>query len=401
MTWNNWAGNVTASPGRLVEVTDERDLQRVIIEAADNHERIRAVGTGHSFAPICATDGTLVSLIDKSEYEPGPDGSATFWAGTKIGTAAEIMWEQGTSFENQGDIDVQSLAGALGTGTHGTGTDFGSFSSKARSIRLITASGGCLQIDPNNNAELLNAASLSVGLLGLISEVSLGVTGRYHLKEQTRILPTDECISTFEDIAQQHRNAEFYWLPTFDQCVLKTIDYATPEETTTDDNSELAPPGTIERYLRPFRAGKAFLIYRNIRTVPFLEMEYAVPLSDGMSCLQEIRQLMINEFPQKTWVIEYRTQAGEPALLSPTAGEKVATISVHDQPGAEGYEDYFRACEAIFMSYGGRPHWGKLCYLSPTERTDLFAGFERFSAIRKKLDPDGMFLNDYLRPMFA
>ena len=401
MTWTNWAGNVTANPADICNAGCETDLVNIVENAAANGHTIRAVGTGHSFSRICATDDVLVSLEDKATCSVSNDRVAKIWAGTKIGTAASSLWEQGCSFENQGDIDVQSIAGALGTGTHGTGSTFSSFSDRTAALRLVSADGQVLQIDQDVEPDLLRATALSVGMLGLLSEVGVRVSSAYHLREETQIIEVDECFETFSSTSERHRSAEFYWLPAFDKCILKTIDTTDATDLIVETEVELPPPGTIERYLRPAKANKAYLVYRNIRTIPFLEMEYSVPLETGIDCISEIRTLMQQKFPNKSWVVEYRTQAADNLMLSPAFGRTVAAISVHDEPGAVQSDEYFRACEDIFVAYDGRPHWGKLCFLPPGQRADRFPDYDAFSRIRQRLDPKGMFLNDYLKPLFS
>jgi len=398
--WKNWAGNVTANPDQQLVVGSEAELIDVVSQARDNGKKIRAVGTGHSFTPICATSDTLVSLDDREECRVSEKSVASFWAGTKIGTAASTLWERGYSFENQGDIDVQSLSGALSTGTHGTGEVFGSFSAKTEGLRVVAADGVVHEINKERDPDLQRAAALSVGMLGLVSEASLQVSPRFYLREETQIVATDACLDELEALSAPYRNVEFYWLPNFDKCVLKTFEESSADEIVTSDEGVLPPPGTIERYLRPVRADRAYLVYRNIRTVPFLEMEYSVPIESGLACVGEIRQLMKSRFPEMTWVVEYRTQAQDDLMLSPAFGRPVATISVHDAPEGRLSEKYFRACEEIFIGYDGRPHWGKLCFLSPGQRADRFPGFESFSRVRQRFDPNGMFLNDFLRPLF-
>jgi len=401
MTWSNWAGNVTADPDQQHVASCEVDMLDIISQTANKGQSIRAVGTGHSFSPICVTNDVMISLDDQEECHVSDMGIASFWAGTKIGTAASALWELGYSFENQGDIDVQSMAGAISTGTHGTGEAFRSFSGKVEEINLVSADGVVHRINKELDPDEFRAAALSVGLLGLVSQVNLQVVPRYYLREQTQVTDVDDCFCNLQSLSEPYRNVEFYWLPNFDKCVLKTFVETSAEEIIAGDETTLPPPGTIERYLRPVRAGKAHLVYRNIRTVPFLEMEYSVPIESGLACVGEIRQLMRTRFPEMTWVVEYRSQAEDNLMLSPAFGRPVATISVHDAAEGPLSEAYFRACEEIFTSYDGRPHWGKLCFLSPDQRADRFPEFETFSRIRQRFDPDGMFLNDFLRPFFV
>jgi FAD/FMN-containing dehydrogenase len=319
-------------------------------------------------------------------------GEATMWAGSRIADLGEPLLARGRAFSNQGDIDRQSIAGAVSTGTHGTGRKYGSFSDAVRALELMSANGELVTIDATE-PERLRAASLSLGLLGVLTRVTLATVPAYKLRESTQALPFDDCLDAFLVEETLRRNAEFWWLPAHDRCVLKTF-VETEEEPFWIEAPE-ALPGTIERYLKPDSVDWSWRIYPSTRTFPFVEMEYTLALSEGPAAMRDIRRLMQTRHPDCTWAVEYRTQPGEQSLLSPTRGKESVTISLHqaiDLP----YESLFHDAEAIFLAYDGRPHWGKLHFLSSVEIGDLYPELPTFDVIRAEMDPRGTFANDYL-----
>jgi FAD/FMN-containing dehydrogenase len=393
-TWTNWAGNVRATPRILVSPGSLAELRSAIHEAAQRRETVRVAGAGHSFVPLCATDGTLLDLshlvgIERVDPETG---DATIWAGSRIADLGEPLLAQGRAFANQGDIDRQAIAGAVSTGTHGTGRKHGSFSAAVRAVELMRPDGELVTIDAADT-DRLRAASLSLGLLGVLTRVTLATVPAYKLRERTRALPFDNCLDGFLTEEMSRRNAEFWWLPAHDRCVLKTF-VETDEEPFRIEAPE-ALPGTVERYLKPDAVDWSWRIYPSTRTFPFVEMEYTLPLAGGPAAMPEIRRLMQTRHPDCTWAVEYRTQPGEQSLLSPTRGIESVTISLH-QAMPLPYEPLFRDAESVFRAHDGRPHWGKLHFLSSDEIAGLYPELPAFQAIRAEMDPQGMFTNDYL-----
>jgi len=393
-TWTNWAGNVRVTPRILVRPGSLADLRGAVIDAARRGETVRVAGAGHSFAPLCVTSGTLLDLsqfvgIERIDSETG---EVAIWAGSRIADLGQPLLAQGRAFSNQGDIDRQAIAGAVSTGTHGTGRKHGSFSAAVRTVELMGADGEVVTIDATE-PERLRAASLSLGLLGVLTQVTLATVPAYKLRESTQVLPFDNCLDGFLVEETSRRNAEFWWLPAHDRCVLKTF-VETEEEPFRIEASE-ALPGTIERYLKPDAVDWSWRIYPSTRTFPFVEMEYTLALSEGPAAMRDIRRLMQTRHPDCTWAVEYRTQPGEQSLLSPTRGKESVTISLHQAMDLP-YEPLFRDAEAIFLAYDGRPHWGKLHFLSSAEIGDLYPELPAFQVIRAEMDPRGTFANDYL-----
>lgn len=399
-TWSNWAGNVTATPRRVVRPTSIEGVREAVREAAARGEGVRAAGAGHSFSPLCATDGTLLdlSLINGVERVDPDTGDTTILAGTHVHEIGEPLLAQGRALANQGDIDRQALAGAVSTGTHGTGRKHGSFAAAVRAIELVTADGELRTISVGSPPELRRAAALSLGMLGVITRVTLATVPAYKLREQTIPLPFEECLDDFPAIEGARRNAEFWWLPKHDVCVLKSF-VETDDEPFSIEMPEY-PPGTLERYLKPDHVDWGWRIYPSARTFPFVELEYTLPLAAGPDALRAIRELVQARYPDMTWAVEYRTMAGEDPLLSPTQGEEAVTISVH-QAADLPYEAYFRDVEAVCLAAGGRPHWGKLHWLDRAAVDRAFPRAEAFRSVRRELDPGGVFLNEHLGALFG
>jgi L-gulono-1,4-lactone dehydrogenase len=393
-SWRNWAGSLTCRPREILRPTSLEGL-RAGLRAAPGAP-VRPVGSGHSFAPLCPTDGLLVDLSrwQGVEHVDVAARRARVLAGTTVAALGAALAQHGLALVTQGDIDTPSVGGGLGTGTHGTGLDFGSYSSLAREIELLTADGELVTIGEDRPGELACAA-LSLGALGVLTRVTLDVVPAYNLRERTRAIAwDDDALGQWAATQRECPRAELYWVPAHDACVVRTLDETT-DAPSGEEPGVPAPPGTIERHLTPERVDASHRVYPSIRTVPFVEMEHILPAAAGPAAFAALRDLIRTRFPHIAWTVEYRTQRGDALPLSPTQGEASALLSVHDD--ADGYDEaFFRAAESVLREHGGRPHWGKLTFLEPAELRDLYPQLDRFEALRAELDPRGRMLNAHL-----
>ncbi len=399
--WRNWAGNLQAGAINIVHPTSEAEIVSLVRRAASEKETLRVVGSGHSFTPLCVTNGTLITLdglqgvisIDQATQ------TARILAGTKISQLGEPLLQAGLALANQGDIDYQALAGAVSTGTHGTGVKYGSFSTMVTALRMVLANGEILFCSAEIEPEMFRAAQLGLGALGVLTEIVLQLVPAYRLHERTWVASFEETMAQLEYHLDVNDHFEFFWLPRYDSSVMKSL-------TLTDESPfggvpvAPAPPGTLERYSVPERVDWSHRIYPSERQVKFVEMEFAVPYASGPECFCAIRDLMLNRYPQVTWPIEYRTQRADDIFLSPAFGRDVVTISLHEAPDRP-YEAFFKDAEAIFRTFDGRPHWGKLHNLRAPDFEQLYTQWARFQSVREQLDPSGLFLNPYLRTIFG
>jgi FAD-linked oxidoreductase len=309
-----------------------------------------------------------------------------------------------------GDIDRQSLAGAISTGTHGTGRNLGNLATQVVGLRLVTATGEIIECSPTQDLAIFKAAQVSLGALGILSQVTLRCLPAYHLYERTWVATFDECLANLDEQIQANRHFEFFWSPSDDACAMKGLNPTTVDTTPALHKVELgadgvarkggvALTGRLPRYIGDDRIDRNYRIFPSERNIKFNETEFAVPAGNGPACLCEIRQLMQTRYPEVIWPIEYRTLAGDDIWLSPAYGRATVTISVH-QAAELPYNPFFADVEAIFRNHHGRPHWGKIHSHTARELRALYPHWDDFQQIRTQLDPHGRFLNPHLRTLF-
>lgn len=393
--WQNWSGSVTCAPERIEMPRSEAAI--VALVAASR--QVRVAGTGHSFTPICATNGTLLSLDGMQGLISADSDSrtATFWAGTKISQAGAPLLAAGLAMENMGDIDYQALAGAVSTGTHGTGPTLGSISTQVVELRLVLASGDMLDCSATQEPAIFDAARVAIGALGVLTRITLRVLPAYRLHERTWPAPFAECMAQMPSLIRDNRHFEFFWSPSEDTCAMKTLNPTTEEQVTPPPLPPLSD--RMMRYIKPERIDWSYRILPSERTIKFNEMEFAVPAEHGPDCFTELRQLMRDKHPDVAWPVEYRTLHRDDIPLSPASGRETVTISIH-QAAELPHQAFFADAEAIFRNHRGRPHWGKMHSHTAHELRDRYPRWDAFLAVREQLDPDGRFLNDHLRRLF-
>ncbi len=350
--------------------------------------------------PLCASDGVLMTL-DGLQGMVSADKqarTATFWAGTKIHQMGEPLLATGLAMANMGDIDRQSIAGAVSTGTHGTGPTVGNISTQIVGLRLITAAGEALDCTPDVEPGIFKAAQVSLGALGVLSQVALRVRPAFRLHERTWVESFDECMSHLDELIAATRHFEFFWVPADDVCACKSLQ-PTAQTTLSQDTAFTPPAGRLARYVGAERIDWSYRIFPSERNLKFNEMEFAVPAANGPACLHEIRTLMQTRYPDIAWPIEYRTLAADDIWLSPAYGRETVTISIH-QAAELPCKPFFDDAEAIFRNHQGRPHWGKMHTQTARELADCYPMWAKFQAVRVELDPTGRFLNAHLSKLF-
>jgi FAD/FMN-containing dehydrogenase len=327
---------------------------------------------------------------------------ATVRAGTKQHDMGEDLLALGLAMANLGDVDVQSVAGAIGTGTHGTGRALANLSSLVTGMRLVTASGEIL--DPRDGSDLLPAARVSLGTLGVVSAVTLRLEPAYRLHERVWREPHAVCLDRLDERITGNVRYEFFWFPQSDEMECKTLNPTDrPVDADTPAGLVLGTPaaaaGTVREPVERERVGWSARIIPSIRERKFNEMEYAVPAAAGPDCFRRVRERMQRRHPEVAWPVEYRTLAADDAWLSPAHGRDTVTISIH-QDARLPYLNFFTDIEAIFLEHGGRPHWGKVHTRTAADLRGCYPRWDGFAAVRARLDPDGRFLNEHLQALF-
>ena len=384
-SWNNWSGRQRSKPTSLYFIRSEADAAAIVRQAGRAKQSVRIAGAGHSHAPLVVNDGVIVDASGLAGVvsTDAPMQRAWVWSGTRIYALGRALHDHGLALKNQGDIDRQAIAGAVATGTHGTGQTLQNLSASVTGIRMVTASGDIVECSSERNAELFQAARLSLGAFGIITQLQLQLRDAYRLKEHGWSEPFEALLPRLDTLIAQSRHFEFFWYPHTDVAVAKSTD-----PTTADAEYPLADEGS--------RLAWSYEVLANHRPLLHTEMEYSVPASDGLACMRAIRELIRKDFPGLRWPVEYRTLAADDVWLSTAYERPTVTISVH-QDVNENDEPYFRACEEIFNAFSGRPHWGKVNYLDGATLARRHPRWLEWWRARDAIDPAETFLNDYLR----
>lgn len=382
--WQNWSGRQTSSPQHLVRPADEATFVAAVRQAADAGLPVRAVGASHSHSRVAATDGVLVDTDGwQSVVSIDVDAEqAVVRSGTRIFQLGEPLHAAGLALRNQGDIDRQSIAGATATGTHGTGPTLQNLSASVVSVRLVLADGRVIDTDASQEPALFEIARHSLGGVGLVTEVGLALRPAYRLHERLSKEAPEPLFERIDELVAATRHFEFFWMPQLDVCAAKTL-------TETDAEPDPLPDTKLERI------GWSHDIISTLREDLHTEMEYSVPAELGPECFMAIRRLIGAEFPDLQWPVEYRTLAADDLWISAATGRPTVTISVHQDISLDD-QPLFDACESVFRSFGGRPHWGKAHSLTGADLAELYPRLGDWWAERDRWDPNGVFVTPEL-----
>lgn len=426
--WQNWSGSVNATPETIRYPTTQQEIINLVNECRTRGARIRVVGAGHSFTPLVQTDGVMVSLehYQGVEHVDAAKQQVTVRAGTTIKALGELLLARGLAQENLGDIDVQAIAGAISTGTHGTGARLGSIPTQVAALTLVTPSGEAVTCSETQNRDLFKAAQVSLGSLGIISAVTLQCVPAFRLHYIWRKSTLSDCLANLKTLKAENRNFEFFWLPYTNTVLLKSMNLtdasARPKNLFRRFNELVIENGffwLISRFNRRFpslsrrvtRVMAALItngqdvnyghkIFATSRLVRFQEMEYNIPAEHFIPAMHEIEAHIRERQFHVHFPLECRFGRADDIWLSPAYKRDSAYIAVHMYKGMP-YREYFEAIEAIFRKYEGRPHWGKLHTQDAASLRRLYPMWDDFQAVRARIDPDGMFLNGYLRALFG
>lgn len=420
LLWRNWSGIQNAYPQQRAAPDSEEALADVLKSAATP---VRPVGSGHSFTPLVPTSGTLLTLDRMSGLvsHDATNHRATVRAGTRLGDLGPALAGVGQEMANLPDINKQSLGGALGTGTHGTGRALKAIHGDVLSFRLATPKGDVISCDRTNNADIFNAARVNLGAFGVVSEVTLQNQPLTRVLKRTTVRQLDAAIEEWPALIANHRNVEFYAIPFTGLAAVITVDETdkpiSPRGPDTDADAVMGLkklrdltgflPG-VRRSLAQsaFKDAPAeeavdegWKLLSNERPVRFNEMEYHLPLEAQMVALREVIAAIEKHRPDVFFPIEVRVIDQDDAWLSPFFGRVSGSIAVHAYY-KDDYQFLFDLIEPILRRHDGRPHWGKLHSLKAADFVSLYPRFKDATAVRAMLDPQGRMLNDHLRAVF-
>ncbi|SFP88027.1 FAD-linked oxidoreductase [Amycolatopsis arida] len=424
--WTNWAGTATAKPRRVHTPRSVAEIARAVTDAAVEGRRIRARGSGHSFSPIAVADSDAIDLSQWTGVASADvdAGLVTVRAGTTLHTLNAELDRLGLAMTNLGDIDAQTIAGAVSTGTHGTGARFGGLATQIAALELVLADGTVVQCSADRRPELFAAARVGLGALGVISTVTLRCEPAYLLAAEERPEPLDQVVERFDEYADGNDHFEFYWLPYGRNALVKRNNRLPADSSPSPlspvrrfveyglvENVALGAVGgicrTVPRLTRPLgRLASAVLSTREYsdrshrvfvtrRAVRFVESEFAVPRAALPEVFRELRALVPRLESPVAFPVEVRVAAADDIWLSTAYGRDSVYIAVHNFVGMP-YREYFAAFASIAGAVGGRPHWGKMHDLDAAALRERYPRFDDFLRMRDQVDPNRVFGNPHL-----
>jgi len=425
--WQNWARTEHIRPQYVEYPSTIEAVRRSVRAAATRGRPIKAVGAGHSFTGIAVAPGTLLELTELSGLVSvdRERSRARLLAGTRLHRIPALLAPYGLAMTNLGDIDRQSIAGAISTGTHGTGARFGGLSTQIVGATLVTADGELLTVDEDHEPELLPAVALGLGALGILVDVTIQCVPTFVLQAIERPEALDEVVDNVIARADAVDHFEFYWFPHTDVALTKTNTRLPADATTAplsrasrivDDlivgngvhqavcSAGRAVPALVPRINRMSArvwgdrsfSDASHRVFATSRGVRFREMEYAVPVENLAAAFRGVQQVIDDNDWRIEFPVEVRVAAADDLWLSTAAGRASGYIAVHRYWRADPTA-YFTAVEQIMLAHGGRPHWGKMHTLDASALRGRYSRFDDFVALRDRLDPDRRFGNPYLR----
>ena len=427
-TWTNWAGNQSSRPKWINEPASESDVADIVARAAKSNRTVKAVGAGHSFTSTALTNGHLLNMkhLNKIVEVDRVNNQVTVEAGIHISELNEQLFELGLAMPNLGDIAYQTISGAIATSTHGTGAKISGIAGQVAAMRLVNGQGEIVDINAKQNPELLNVARVGVGALGIVTQVTLNVVPAFRLRAVEGAQKLDALIENLDELVETNEHFEFFWIPHTRWALTKRNNRTTDPVHIPSRAKQWYSKTFLENYafgavcalgrmkpnLIPRLAtalpstgqseivDESYRIFASERIVKFVEMEYAIPRQHCGEALQRIRSMIDTKGHKVSFPVEVRFTAKDDIALSTASGRESAYIAVHMYKGM-AYEAYFRDVANIMSDYDGRPHWGKMHFLSHTEFSKMYPKWSEFLAARDQLDPSRTFANAYTEQVFG
>ena len=426
--WRNWAGNQKANPVSIVAPRSVGELAALVASASGKGQKVKAVGSGHSFTSAAATNGRMIRLENLSGILHIDHASCqvTVGAGTRLSDLNMLLHAEGLALATLGDIAYQTVAGAISTSTHGTGKALTGLAGQVVAMKLINGQGEIIECSKSLNAHIFDVARVSVGALGIITEYTLQAVPSFRLRALEQPMRLDDVLENAHDLASAHDHFEFFWIPHTKWALTKRNNRTEDElqplprvkgwiEKTFMENYAFgalcrvgrARPSLIPRLATALPSSgsreyvdQSFKIFASPRIVRFYEMEHALPVEALVPALREIRAMVDRKGYLLNFPVEVRFTKGDDVPLSTAFGRDSAYIAVHVYKGME-CEPFFRDVEDILRAYEARPHWGKMHYRDAEELSKLYPRWDEFIALRNQLDPQRTFSNVYSDTVFG
>ncbi|WP_203335603.1 D-arabinono-1,4-lactone oxidase [Nocardioides limicola] len=426
--WRNWCGLESTAPDEVLTPTDTAEISAAVHRARESGGTVKMVGTGHSFTGISAPEGVRLdpfglSGITEVDHE---SLTVTALAGTPLKVFNAELERLGLSLHNMGDIAEQTLAGAISTGTHGTGGVAAGLAAQVVGLELVTGTGEVIRCSAVERPDIFGLARIGLGALGVLTRITFSVEPLFVLEAHERLASWAGVVGGYDALIAEHHHCDIYWFPGTDRMHVKANDRldATPGEATPlprwrqrfdDDLVSNGAFGALNRLVntapaltRPVArlstralserrySDVAHRVFTSPRRVRFKEMEYAVPAEAGIPALVEARRVIERAGFQNLFPVEVRYARADDVAMSTAYQRDSVYLAFHTHVDAD-HRAYFAAVEEVLRAHEGRPHWGKLHQLAAADLAQVHPRFDDFTALRDQLDPDRVFANTYLR----
>jgi L-gulono-1,4-lactone dehydrogenase len=426
-TWRNWSGLESAYGLEVASPTSASEVTAEVLRAREAGQTVKAAGTGHSFTAIAKPQHVQL-LPDRMRGIVAVDRDAmtvTALAGTQLKVFNAELERMGLSLHNMGDIAEQTLAGAISTGTHGTGGRAAGLAAQVVGLELVTGTGELLRVSATENADLLDLARIGLGALGVLVTITFAVEPLFLLRAEETPMSWDEALGSFDELTASADHVDMYWFPHSDRMLTKRntrvgtdLSRAEPlprwrhwldddllsnrvfaAQTAALNVAPRAIPRAnrmASRLLGPRTyTDVAHRVFTTERRVVFREMEYAVPRAAGLDVLRACRRIFEASGLTVSFPVEIRVAPADDVAMSTSYGRESFYLAFHTHHRAD-HTAYFRLMESVVRAHDGRPHWGKLHTLDAERLAALYPRYGDFVALRDRLDPDRVFTNPYL-----
>ncbi len=423
-TWRNWGRNQVCEPAAVTDPESELEVVEAVLAARTAGQTVKAVGSGHSFTDTACTDGRMLRLgrLDRVVGFDRDASTITVEAGIPLWKLNQQLALRGVALTNLGDIDRQTISGALATGTHGTGLGLGALATMVREIEMVTADGDLVRCSEHEEPELFACARVGLGALGVITKLTLQVEPAFRLHSVEMPMRLDEMLADFDRVVTTNEHVDMYWFPHTDVATVKCNNRTDAPIRAKQGYKQWRDEIVLTNYLfgavckagqlvpsavpklaqfvvanigRTEKVDRSDRVFCSRRLVRFVEMEYELPRTEATATLLAIREFIDDEALRVAFPIEIRVTGADDIPLSTGYGRENAYIACH-LPTGTPFERYFRGVEAIMDRVGGRPHWGKMHFQTAQTLAPRYPEWSRFQAVRAKFDPEGRFRNAYL-----
>lgn len=424
--FENWGQNQTSKPKNFYEPADEADVQKIVREVRERGERLRVIGANHSWSAVGTSDHNLMRIdaLDDLLHVDIDAMQVTVGAGIRLHALVRRLAKLGWAMQNLGSIDEQSVAGVMSTGTHGTGLGIGNIATQIVGMKIVDGKGDLYVVE--DGTDLMRAARVSVGMLGIITEVTIQCVPAFRLHERSWSLPFEKALKVMPTLVKNHTHVKFWWLPHTGMIQVYVFEPTDRPATrlrlgakSLDDFTNRyvfsgiiglgnAAPAIVpllnkvvaRSYFKKYeRVADSVDIFTVAMPPRHLESEYAVPFENTVPLVRGVKSLIDGHNLKVSFVNEVRFVAGDDSWLSPAHSGPVCQFGAYisDGPYAKPFFDGF---DALAADLGARPHWGKLFGMTPESVRAAFPKYDDFQSLRATMDPDRVFSNAFTETYF-